>query len=87
MQLPRITFHDTGPANSCGLADFSSSLKERLAPHLQAEAGDTIIRDMVRRCGCGQRSIVYAFNLQKVNKLCTSCGAFESKESVVKEVV
>jgi hypothetical protein len=84
MPLPTITAQDTGPMNSCGLADVSQSLKERLRAPLQAAADDTIIRDMIRVCRCGQQSIVYAFNLQKVNKLCISCGAFESKISIVK---
>lgn len=72
-----------GPVNSCGLATIDDSTKRTLIPRLQAEANDNIILDAVRACVCGQKTIVYAYNLRKVNKLCLNCGAFESKESIV----
>jgi hypothetical protein len=70
-----------GAVNSCGLApvDLSGEAGETLKKNLRAEADDKIIRDAVRACICGEKSIVYAYTLVKVNKYCESCGAFESK--------
>jgi hypothetical protein len=72
-----------GQVNSCGLApvDLSGEAGEMLKKNLRAEIGDNIIRDVVRSCVCGQKSIVYAYTLTKVNKYCESCGAFESKQT------
>jgi hypothetical protein len=69
-------------AGSCGLEGVANSKEEQeLRKQLKAESGDTIIKDKERPCRCGKKSIVYAFNKSKVNKLCQSCGAFESKIS------
>lgn len=68
---------------SCGLESvntFSPEGKE-LAKQLKAEAGDTIVKDKERACKCGKKEIVYAYNKNKVNKLCEGCGAFESKKT------
>lgn len=68
-------------AGSCGLesVDMTGKAGEQLAEKLGAERGDTIVKDTERACRCGSKSIIYAFNKKKVNKLCQSCGAFESK--------
>ena len=68
-------------AGSCGLEGVSAGSKEdvSLRKKLNAEDGDTIIKDKERACRCGKKSIVYAFNKNKVNKYCESCGAFETK--------
>jgi hypothetical protein len=71
---------------SCGLESVNEYTSEgqRLKAALKAEPGDTIVKDTERRCKCGAKDIVYAYNKTKVNKYCTSCGASESKKSVVK---
>ena len=68
-------------AGSCGLEGVSTATQEgkEISKKLQAESGDTIVKDKERACRCGKKSIVYAFNKHKINKLCQSCGAFESK--------
>lgn len=70
-------------AGSCGLeaVDVHSDAGKELKKLLKAEDGDTIVRDKERECKCGKKSIVYAYNKNKVNKYCESCGAFESKRS------
>lgn len=70
-------------AGSCGLegVDVSSSDGQALKKALKADTGDTLVKDKERACKCGQKSIVYAYNKSKVNKLCQSCGAFESKRT------
>jgi hypothetical protein len=70
---------------SCGLesVDVNSDDGKALASKLGASNGDTIVKDKERACKCGSKSIVYAFNNKKVNKLCQNCGAFESKVSAV----
>lgn len=85
MKTAQDTRHQlaTGPVNGCGLASLSLALQQELAPRLRAEEGDSIIFDAVRACNCGEVAIVYAYTMQKVNKLCLSCGAFESKISIV----
>ncbi len=67
---------------SCGLesVDKFSKLGKELSEKLKAESGDEIVKDKERRCRCGNRSIVYAYNKNKVNKFCESCHAFESKQ-------
>lgn len=68
-------------AGSCGLegVDTSSSEGQALKKALKADSGDTLVKDKERACKCGQKSIAYAYNKNKINKLCQSCGAFESK--------
>ncbi|MEO6513707.1 MAG: hypothetical protein ABIR37_03395 [Candidatus Saccharimonadales bacterium] len=70
---------------SCGLesVDHRSDAGKSLASKLKAAAGDTIVKDKERACKCGSKSVVYAYNQRKVNKLCENCGAFESKVSIV----
>lgn len=87
VQEPIANRLETGPINACGLASISESDLRRIKPQLRADEGDQIIADMVRACACGQKTIVYAYTMQKVNKLCLNCGAFESKESIVEGVV
>lgn len=64
----------------CGLEIISATSQEgaELAKKLKAEAGDKIVKDKIRRCKCGHKSIVYAYSATKVNKYCTNCDAFES---------
>lgn len=71
---------------SCGLESINEYSAEglRLKAALKAEPGDTIVKDTERRCKCGAKDIVYAYNKTKVNKYCNSCGASESKKTVVK---
>lgn len=75
---PPVSFCGAG---SCGLEGVSSGSKEgkELAKKLGAEATDEIVKDTERACRCGKKSIVYAYNKQKVTKHCQSCGAFETK--------
>lgn len=70
---------------SCGLESVNKLSEEgkELMKDLKAEAGDTIVKDKERSCRCGKKTIVYAYNENKVNKYCTSCKAFESKKSKV----
>lgn len=70
-------------AGSCGLesVNLNSESGKELAKKLNASDKDTIVKDTERACRCGKKSIVYAYNKNKVNKLCTSCGSFESKVS------
>jgi hypothetical protein len=68
-------------AGSCGLESVSLNTQEGkdLMGKLKVKAGDTVLKDTERKCKCGSKSIVYAFNKYKVNKFCQSCGSFESK--------
>lgn len=68
---------------SCGLESVNENSLEgkSLRQSLQAEDGDTIVKDKERACKCGSKSIVYAYNKSKVNKYCESCKAFESKRT------
>lgn len=68
---------------SCGLegVDLNSQEGKELAKELKAESGDTIVKDKERACKCGKKEIVYAYSANKVNKLCTGCGSFESKKT------
>lgn len=68
-------------AGSCGLEGVLEGTKEAadLRKKLGADSGDKIVKDKERACRCGNKSIVYAYNKNKVNKYCESCGAFESK--------
>lgn len=70
-------------AGSCGLesVDAMGEAGKALSKKLQADSGDTLVRDKERACRCGQKSIVYAYNKHKVNKYCESCGSFESKKT------
>jgi hypothetical protein len=70
-------------AGSCGLegVDKNSDEGKDLAKKLKADNGDEIVKDKERACKCGAKSIVYAYSKSKVNKLCGSCGAFESKRT------
>lgn len=70
-------------AGSCGLesVDTLSDAGKELMKQLKAEAGDTVVKDKERSCKCGKKEIVYAYNRNKVNKLCQGCGAFESKKT------
>lgn len=71
---------------SCGLENIKeySTEGQRLKTALKAEPGETIVKDTERRCKCGAKNIVYAYSSTKVKKYCDSCGASESKRSVVK---
>lgn len=71
---------------SCGLerVDLSSTFGQDMKVKLRAEQGDTIVKDRERKCRCGARGIVYAYNKSKVNKYCTECGAYESKQTTGK---
>lgn len=68
-------------AGSCGLekVNTASSGGKELAKALKAGQGDQIVKDKVRSCKCGSKSVVYAYNAKKVNKYCQNCKAFESK--------
>jgi hypothetical protein len=68
-------------AGSCGLerVDASSDAGKDLMKKVDAKAGDTVLKDTERSCKCGNKTIVYAFSKNKVNKYCESCGSFESK--------
>lgn len=68
---------------SCGLetVNISSQEGKDLLKKLKAEDGDTVVKDKERACKCGKKSIVYAYNKNKVNKYCESCHAFESKQT------
>lgn len=70
-----------GAINSCGLEaiDITSKDSATIAKKLKAEPNDKIARDHVRRCACGEMTIVYAYTETKVTKYCESCGLFESK--------
>lgn len=70
-------------AGSCGLegVDLTNSQGQALKKALKAEPGDTVVKDKERACKCGQKSIVYAYNKNKVTKLCESCGAYESRKT------
>jgi hypothetical protein len=72
-------------AGSCGLESVNMRGKdgEELKKKLNAESGDTIVRDKERPCRCGAKTVVYAYNKNKVNKHCETCGSFESKISKV----
>lgn len=66
-------------AGSCGLEGVSSGTQEdkQLRKQLGASESDTLVKDKERACRCGSKSIVYAYNEQKVIKYCESCKAFE----------
>ncbi len=69
-------------AGSCGLerVNLSGEEGEKLKKALGYEAGDTVLKDTERPCKeCGKKTIIYAFNKNKVNKYCTSCPAFTSE--------
>jgi hypothetical protein len=67
--------------SACGLEAVKPGSNEdaRLREELGAEEGDTITKDKVRACECGEKSIVYAHNAAKVIKKCQSCGKKETK--------
>jgi hypothetical protein len=67
--------------SACGLESVEAGSKEDalLRKELGAERGDTITKDKVRACKCGNKSIVYAHNDKKVIKKCQSCGEQETK--------
>lgn len=66
-------------AGNCGLEGVNGGSKEdkELRKKLGAEDGDIIVRDKERSCKCGSKSIVYAYNKNKVIKYCESCKANE----------
>lgn len=69
-------------AGSCGLEsiDVTTERGKELLKKVQAEEGDTILRDVERKCGCGKKGgIIYAFTDKKVNKYCEHCQQFEHK--------
>ncbi len=68
---------------SCGLESVNPYSSEgiQIRSNLKAELGDTIVKDKERKCKCGAKDIVYAYNKTKVNKFCNSCHSFESKKS------
>lgn len=68
---------------SCGLESVETGSKEdkELRKKLGASDGDTIVKDKERSCKCGSKSIVYAYNENKVIKYCDACGAREKKIS------
>lgn len=70
---------------SCGLESVNlwSDEGRDLFKKLKAEPGDRIVKDKERKCKCGSKDIIYAYNSKKVNKYCSSCQAFESKETTV----
>lgn len=67
-------------AGSCGLAGVDSASKEAYIKKHGGEKGDSVLKDEVRRCKCGSKSIVYIFNSKKVIKYCESCDAEERSE-------
>lgn len=69
--------------SACGLEAVAPGSNEdaRLRKELGAENGDTITKDKVRACECGNKSIVYAHNAAKVIKKCQSCGKREIKHT------
>jgi hypothetical protein len=70
---------------SCGLesVNLHSDEGKTLAEKLKAKPGDKVVKDKERACKCGSKSVVYAYNSERVNKLCVKCDAFESKISKV----
>jgi len=68
---------------SCGLESVTIGSKEdkELRKKLGASESDTVVKDKERACKCGKKSIIYAYNQNKVIKLCESCGAREKKIS------
>jgi hypothetical protein len=72
-------------AGGCGLESvrIQGESGQALLDRLKAEPGDKIVKDTERACRCGSRSIIYAYNMKRVNKLCVACWAFESKVSKV----
>ncbi len=74
-------------AGSCGLeaVDSQSVSGKALAEKLKAGDNDKIVKDKERACkSCKTKSVVYAYNDHKVNKLCQKCGAFESKTTTAR---
>lgn len=71
----------TSRVNSCGLEaiDMTSEDGAVLAKKLKADSTDKIAKDHVRKCVCGEVSIVYAYTEVKVTRYCENCGLFESK--------
>lgn len=69
--------------NSCGLqsVDRNSIEGQLLIKQLKAGPGEKIARDHVRRCICGEMTIIYAYTAAKVTKYCESCEFFESKQT------
>lgn len=67
--------------SACGLESVASGSKEDafLRKELGADTRDTITKDKVRACECGEKEIVYAHNSTKVTKMCQSCGRKETK--------
>ncbi len=73
-------------AGSCGLESVDPfSVEGRdLKDKLHAKDGDTIVKDKERGCvKCRKKTVTYAYNINMVNKYCSNCEAFESKESKV----
>lgn len=70
-------------AGSCGLESVNTSgeFGKNLLKKLGADKNDKIVKDTERACKCGKKEIIYAYNKNKVNKYCGSCGSFESKVS------
>lgn len=70
---------------SCGLESVvgGSADEKDLRKKMGASESDTIVRDKERACRCGNKTIVYAYNQNKVIKYCESCKAHENKTSKV----
>jgi hypothetical protein len=75
---------------SCGLESVNtgSEAGRALAARLGAGAGDTVVKDKVRKCKCGSKNVAYAYNSSKVIKLCEGCGSksVEAKSAVTSSV-
>lgn len=67
--------------NSCGLESVDTTSPEGviIARKLKAEPTEKIAKDHVRRCICGEMTVIYAYTEVKVTKYCENCGMFESK--------
>lgn len=72
-------------AGACGIERFNanSTKGKEIADKLDAKPGDTLVKDNERSCkNCSRKGTVYyAYNSTKVNKLCTGCGATDSKRT------
>jgi|GEM_PF-2372887 len=72
-------------AGSCGIQSINEKSAEGqdIKEKLDAKSGDKVVKDNERACQrCNRKGAVYyAYNPTKVNKLCTSCGATDSKQT------
>jgi hypothetical protein len=72
-------------AGSCGLESLdSASLEDQLGKALlKAKSGETLLKDGVRKCGCGG-TVYYAYTKDTYKKTCTSCKALEVDGKLVR---